>query len=109
MVTSKMFKMPLLKKAILLMSEIRDLIVTGDTSHNSSIRRMPLFKRIGQAEGIKKIIHDVFESVSNDQVLSTFYKGKNVEVLENKYFHYIVSLLDVNSPYVGKEIQSIHL
>ena len=65
---------------------------------------MPIFKRIGQAEGVKKIVHTVFESVCSDKVLSSFYKGKNMEVLENKYFHYIVSLLDPKNSYVGREI-----
>ena len=107
MIESKMFKIPLLKRAIMEVSNIRDLLVSDNSSHNSSKR--PLFKRIGQTEGLKKVVSSVFELVCNDQVLSDFYKGKNVEVLENKYMHFIANIIGQEASYIGKAIEDVHL
>ena len=68
MISSKMFKMPQLKEAVLKISSLRENIVYDEyyNSEMNSQERNTLFDKLGGLDGLTKIMEHVFSLVEKD-------------------------------------------
>jgi len=76
MVRSKVFKMPQIKKGILLLSELRTLFVK-DADFDDT-----LFAKLGHMDGLKKIVNSAFQNIMEDRSLAKFYQGSNLNIIK---------------------------
>ena len=91
-IASKKFKMPMLKQAIMEISDLRDLMVY-DPSFEMQVEsqdvEQTLYLKLGSIEGISKLLAKVFDKIMEDPVLKAFYKDKNMQVMSKKYAYYM--------------------
>ena len=66
------------------MSKLRDSIQFDESflqKFNSAIIEASLYERVDKIEGLNIIMEKVFDEIVKDEVLSPFYKDKNIQVL----------------------------
>ena len=82
LIQSKTVKKPvLLKQAVNDLSKLRDSIQFDESylqKFNSALIEASLYERVNKIEGLNIIMEKVFEEIVKDEVLSPFYKDKNI-------------------------------
>ena len=91
MITSKLFKFPQVKAAILKINAIREFVVYDENFNETeeSKKDKSLYERIGKIEGLTKIMGTVFSYVKEDEAIANFYREKDLAVMQKRYAYFI--------------------
>lgn len=112
LIQSKCVKKPiLLKQVVNDLSKLRDSIQFDETylqKFNSAIIEASLYERVNKIEGLNIIMEKVFEEIVKDEVLSPFYKDKNIQVLQKRYAYYIAGQIGGKFDWLGQDVIDCH-
>lgn len=67
-----------------------------------------LLERLGGEEGIRQLVHDMYERVFEDPELAHFFKDVDAQRLKRMQTEFITSALGGPVNYSGAELQAIH-
>ncbi|KAF4729376.1 hypothetical protein FOZ63_006307, partial [Perkinsus olseni] len=102
------------KDAMRAIGQVRKAITTGCTVRMELARRSiekgkdGLYRRLGEAEGIKTFMDRVYELVVNDHRLKTYFADKDVEKVKNSQLVWITEALGGPKTWQGKDLKEVH-
>lgn len=67
-----------------------------------------LFERLGGAEGVAKLVQEMYSRVQQDPELAPFFKEVEMDRLVRMQFQFMASALDGPVQYTGAELTQIH-
>lgn len=67
-----------------------------------------LFERMGGAEGIAKLVRDMYARVQQDPELAPFFENVSMDRLNQMQYQFMASALDGPVDYTGAELTQIH-
>ncbi|KAF4650832.1 hypothetical protein FOL47_000835 [Perkinsus chesapeaki] len=102
------------KDAMRALGRVRKSITTGCTVRMELARRSiekgkdGLYKRLGEADGIRNLMDRVYELVVNDQRLKAFFADKDIEKVKNSQLVWIAAALGGPKTYSGRDLPEVH-
>jgi len=85
-------------------SLLRDIIVISSEKSPPAT----LFDRIGKIKGLTDIVNVAFQYITENKTLCKFYKGKNIDVIKNKYIYFLAGEMGGEYTWTGKDISACH-
>lgn len=67
-----------------------------------------LFGVLGQRDGVKKLIREIYKYVNVDTRINFFFSGSKLEALMEAQGKYLAELFGSNDAYEGRELEKVH-
>jgi len=75
---------------------------------NESDGRDQLFSRIGGMDGMRRIVHRLYECVERDRRINIFFEGTKLATLKKSQTNYLVMALGGPVVFEGRTLEEIH-